>query len=97
MVGEHCIDRRSSFAKSCGGDTRANADISSVRQVRTLSADNPRFPERGQSTQGESIPKMRPQGVVDGKQVNIPAPNRWSDAGVKKDSEGWVLDTSSRA
>ena len=29
---------------------------------------------------------MRPKGVIDGKQVNIPAPMLWSDAGVKKGS-----------
>ena len=61
--------------------------MSSERQVRTLSAVNPRFPERGQSTQGKSRPKMRPKGVVDGKRVNIPVPNVWSDAGVEEDSE----------
>jgi len=29
----------------------------------------------GESAEGESEPKARPQGVVDGKQVNIPAPS----------------------
>ena len=71
-----------------GGKTSANADMSSVRRVRTPSADNPRFPGSGQSPQGESRPKARPKGVVDGKQVNIPAPRVWSDAGAKKDSRG---------
>ena len=51
-----------------------------------LSAGSPRFPGRGQSYQGESVPKARPRGVVDGNQVNIPEPNVWSDAGVEKDS-----------
>ena len=96
MVGEHCIDRRSISVKVYGGDTSANADMSSVRKVRTFSADNPRFPERGQSTQGESRPKARPKGVVDGKQVKIPAPDIWSEAGEKKDSGGWLMDASSR-
>ena len=63
-----------------GGETRANADMSSVRRVRIPSADNPRFPGRGQSTQGESNPKARPKGVVDGKRVNIPAPIVWSES-----------------
>ncbi len=94
MVEEHCLDRRRCTAKYVGGETRANADMSSERQVRTLSADNPRFPGRGQSTQGKSRPKARPNGVVDGKQVKIPVPERWSDAGVQKDSGGWVTDSS---
>jgi hypothetical protein len=97
MVGEHCLYRRRCLARGAGGQTRANADISSERRVRTPSADNSRFPESGQSPQGESGPKARPNGVVDGKQVNIPAPSLWSDAGVKKDSESWVLDTSLRS
>ena len=29
---------------------------------------------------------MRPKGVADGKQVNIPVLDLWSDAGVKKGS-----------
>ncbi len=68
--------------------------MSSERRVRTPSAVNPRFPESGQSTQGKSKPKMRPKGVVDGKQVKIPAPFLWSEAGEQKDSGSWVLDTS---
>ena len=74
MVGEHCVDRRRLSARLAGGDTRANADISSVRRVRTPSADNSRFPGSGQSPQGKSRPKARPKGVVDGKQVKIPVP-----------------------
>ena len=45
-----------------------------IKQVRTLLAESLRFPEQGQSAQGQSVPKARPKGVVDGKQVNIPAP-----------------------
>ena len=73
--------------RSAGGDTRANADMSSERQVRTLSAESPRIPGRGQSPQGKSEPKARPRGVVDGKQVNIPAPMVWSEAGEEKVSQ----------
>ena len=97
MVGEHCLDRRRLSVRVAGGQTRANADISSVRRVRTPSADNPRFPGSGQSPQGKSSPKARPIGVVDGKQVNIPAPMVWSEAGVEEDSRSWVLDTSLRS
>ncbi len=31
-------------------------------------------PPQGSSTEGESGPKIRPKGVVDGQQVNIPVP-----------------------
>jgi hypothetical protein len=37
-----------------------------------LMPENPRFPPQGSSTEGESGPKIRPKGVVDGQQVNIP-------------------------
>ena len=43
-------------------------------RVRILHAENPRFPAQRTSAQGESVPKARPRGVVDGKQVNIPVP-----------------------
>jgi hypothetical protein len=97
MVGEHCLDRRRSFARMAGGKTRANADMSSVRRVRTPSAESPRFPGRGQSPQGKSEPKARPKGVVDGKRVNIPALVVWSDAGVEKESRSRLLDSCLRS
>ncbi|GJR13290.1 hypothetical protein Tco_0795942 [Tanacetum coccineum] len=34
--------------------------------------ENLRVPLQGSSTEGESGPKIRPKGVVDGQQVNIP-------------------------
>ena len=40
-----------------------------IKQVRTLFAENPRFPGEGQSAQGKSAPKPRPLGVGDGKQA----------------------------
>ena len=45
-----------------------------IKRVRIPLAENLRFPGPGSSSQGQSGPKMRPNGVVDGKQVNIPAP-----------------------
>ena len=45
-----------------------------MRQVRTLPAERPRVPGPGQSAQGESGPKARPTGVVDGQRVDIPVP-----------------------
>lgn len=49
-------------------------------------AVNPRFPALRSSEQGESAPKARLRSVVDGKQVNIPAPllsMRWGDGVLK--------------
>ncbi len=43
--------------------------------VRIHLAVNLRFPGEGSSSQGKSGPKVRPKGVVDGKQVNIPVLN----------------------
>jgi hypothetical protein len=47
-----------------------------IKCVRITLAVSLRFPEEGSSTQGQSVPKARPKGVVDGKQVNIPVPDR---------------------
>ena len=59
---------------AAGGIRSANADVSNDRQVKNLPAENPRFPAQRYSAQGESDPKARPKGVVDGKRVNIPVP-----------------------
>ena len=45
-----------------------------IKQLRTLLAERLRFPEQGQSAQGQSDPKARPNGVADGHPVNIPEP-----------------------
>ena len=56
-----------------GGALRSeNAGMSSERQVRILSAERLRFPGAGSSAQGKSGPKVRPRGVADGQQVEIP-------------------------
>ena len=41
--------------------------------MKILVAGIPRFPGAGSSARGQSVPKIRPKGVVDGQQVNIPA------------------------
>ena len=41
-------------------------------RVKNPHAVSPRVPAQRFSAQGESDPKARPKGVVDGKQVNIP-------------------------
>ncbi len=58
------------------------------RRVRTPSAENPRIPGQGQSASGESVPKARPKGVVDGNPVNIPEPanSRLSEVGTREGS-----------
>jgi hypothetical protein len=50
----------------------ANAGMSSERRVGIPSAVCPRVPGEGSSAQGESGPKARPEGVVDGRPVDIP-------------------------
>ena len=45
-----------------------------INQVRILVAESLRFPGEGKSAQGQSDPKTRPKGVVDGQTVNIPSP-----------------------
>ena len=52
--------------------------------MRIHFAENPRFPGQGSSSQGESGPKARPKGVVDGKRVNIPVPLYLSDGVTEK-------------
>ena len=52
MVEEHCIPGRRCVVKHAGLYTRENVGMSSVRQVRILSAENLRFPEEGSSSQG---------------------------------------------
>ena len=46
-----------------------------IKCVRITLAVSLRFPEEGSSSQGQSVPKARPKGVVDGKQANIPVPD----------------------
>ena len=75
MVEEHSVVGRSMTGRTCGRGRRANAGISSERKVRILPVENRRFPGEGSSAQGKSGPKARPRGVVDGQQVEIPAPS----------------------
>ena len=66
--------RRSSIERGCGVHTRENAGISSERNVLIISVESLRFPGEGSTTQGKSGPKLRPKGVDDGQQVDIPVP-----------------------
>ena len=74
MVEEHSVVGRSDTERSRGRGRRENAGISSESKVRILAVENLRIPGEGSSAQGKSGPKARPKGVVDGQQVEIPAP-----------------------
>ena len=74
MVEEHSVVARSMTERTCGRSRRENAGISSESKVRILAVENLRFPGEGSSAQGKSGPKARPEGVVDGQQVENPAP-----------------------
>ena len=65
--------RRSRIERGGGVHTRENAGISSESEVRILTIESLRFPGEGSSAQGKSGPKVRPKGVADGQQVEIPA------------------------
>ena len=60
--------------RTSGRGRRENAGISSESKVRLLAVESLRFPGEGSSAQGKSGPKVRPKGVADGQQVEIPAP-----------------------
>ena len=64
---------RSRIERGGGRHTRENAGISSEREARNFPVESLRFPGEGSSAQGKSGPNTRPKGVVDGKQVQIPA------------------------
>ena len=59
--------------RTYGRSRRENAGISSESKVRILAVESLRFPGEGSSAQGKSGPKVRPKGVADGQQVEIPA------------------------
>ena len=46
--------------------------MSSESEVRIFTVESLRFPGEGSSAQGKSGPKLRPKGVGDGQQVEIP-------------------------
>ena len=73
MVEEHSIVGRRLTERTAGRDRRENAGISSESKARILAVENLRFLGEGSSAQGKSGPKARPEGVVDGQQVEIPA------------------------
>ena len=46
--------------------------MSSESKVRIFTVESLRFPGEGSAAQGKSGPKLRPKGVGDGQQVEIP-------------------------
>jgi hypothetical protein len=58
--------------RTCGRVSSENAGISSESEVRNFTVESLRFPVEGSSAQGKSGPKLRPRGVGDGQQVEIP-------------------------
>ena len=78
---KRCYGRRASHEPSKVDGQRPLEDVRvimpervTIKRVRIPFAECLRFPGEGKSTQGESDPNTRPKGVVDGQQVNIPAP-----------------------
>ncbi len=59
--------------------------------MRILSAERLRFPGAGSSAQGKSGPKVRPRGVADGQQVEIPVliSIDMSDGGTQEANDAW--------
>ncbi len=60
--------------RTCGALRSENAGMSSEMWVRIPHTVCLRFPGEGSSAQGKSGPKLRPKGVGDGQQVDIPVP-----------------------
>ena len=60
------------IVRTCGRNRSENAGISSESKVRIFAVESLRFPGEGSSAQGKSGPKLRPRGVGDGQQVEIP-------------------------
>ena len=63
---------RSMTGRTCGLYRRENAGISSESGARNSAVESLRFPGEGSSARGKSGPKLRPKGVDDGQQVDIP-------------------------
>src|SRR6476646_6815517 len=93
VVGERSQAIEAAAEASRGGLGSENAGMSNERGVRIPSTDCPRVPEQRSSAQGQSGPKARPKGVVDGQQVDIPVPRciRLTDARTRKATEAQAM------
>src|SRR5699024_5083514 len=81
--------QRSRTVRTCGACRSENAGMSNEKRVRICFTESLRLPEEGSSSQGYSGPKLRPKGVGDGQQVDIPVPPRncLSDGATQEDKE----------
>lgn len=73
-VGELPARGEAGPARARGARGSEDAGTSSESGVGTPTAECPRFPGEGPSSQGQSGPKGRPPGAPEGRQVDIPAP-----------------------
>ncbi|QHN97218.1 uncharacterized protein DS421_18g625510 [Arachis hypogaea] len=71
-VGERSALEERTRASSGGRSGSENVGLSNANVGENPMPRNLRVPPQGSSTEGESGPKIRPKGVVDGQQVNIP-------------------------
>src|SRR5690625_1112428 len=73
--------------------------MSNEKRVRISFTESLRFPEEGSSSQGKSGPKLRPKGVGDGQQVDIPVPPRncLSEGETQEDTESARMDVCAQA
>ena len=98
MVGERSLGvEASSEEQGWSAGKRVCRNEYTIIRVRIPDTESPRVPEPGSSAPGQSVPKPRPKGVGDGKQVNIPVPvckrlTLRGDAGVKGLSGGGISD-----
>ena len=67
--------------------------MSSENYVGIIMAENLRFLGEGSSAQGKPGAKARPRGVVDGQQVEIPAPHVIRTVGTQTESASWNEET----
>ncbi|KAK9982581.1 hypothetical protein SO802_035523 [Lithocarpus litseifolius] len=67
-VGERSALEGSTRESSGGRSGSENVGLSNATLVRIQCPENLRVPPQGSSTEGESGPKIRPKGVVDGQQ-----------------------------
>ena len=65
---------RSLIVREGGLHTRENAGMSSESVARNHTVESLRFPGEGSSSQGKSGTKLRPKGVGDAQQADIPVP-----------------------
>ena len=79
--------------RHAGGGRRDNAGISSAKADEKSARRKPKVSWGREIRPGLVGPKVRPRGVADGQQVNIPAPLtvRLTEGGTQKDSPGLVM------